>query len=119
MSDLDDLQKRVVKFRDDRDWKQFHYPKDLAMAIAIEAAELMECFRWKTNEQVDKDIHSDKLAKINEEIADVLILLLNLSDIIGIDVIKETNKKLDANDRKYPIGKSRGNAKKYTELAKE
>ncbi len=116
MNTLDDLQKRVVKFRDDRDWKQFHTPKDLAMAIAIEAAELMECFRWKTNEEVKKDIKSDKLAEINEEIADILILLLNLSDILGIDLIKETNHKLAINAKKYPISKSKGNAKKYPDL---
>ena len=119
MSDLIVLQKRVAEFRDARDWRQFHTPKDLSMAIANEAAELMECFLWKSKEQVDEDINSNKLAEINEEISDILILLLNLTNILGIDIIKIANQKLDLNGEKYPIDKAKGNAKKYTELAKE
>jgi NTP pyrophosphatase (non-canonical NTP hydrolase) len=119
MSDLIDLQQRVAEFRDARDWKQFHTPKDLSMAIAIEAAELMECFLWKSKDQVDKEVNSDKLVEINEEISDILILLLNLADILGVEIIKVANQKLDLNGKKYPIAKAKGNAKKYTELAKE
>ena len=119
MSNINDLQKRVVDFRDARDWKQFHTPKDLAMSIAIEAAELMECFQWKSKKQVEEYVNSDKSAEIDEEMADILIYLLNLSDVLNIDLIKVANKKLDKNSRKYPISKAKGNAKKYTELAKE
>jgi NTP pyrophosphatase (non-canonical NTP hydrolase) len=116
MSDLSELQKRVVAFRDARDWKQFHTPKDLAISIAIEAGELMECFQWKSKEQVEQYIDSDKSFEIEEEMADILVYLLNLSDVLGIDLIKVANKKLDKNEAKYPIDKSKGNHKKYTEL---
>lgn len=116
MSDLKDLQKKVVAFRDARDWKQFHTPKDLAISISIEASELLECFQWKSKEQVEEYIKSDKSIEIEEEMADILVYLLNLSDVLGIDLIKVANQKLDENDKKYPVSKSKGNAKKYTEL---
>lgn len=117
MDRIDDLQKRVADFRDKRDWAQFHNPKDLAIAISIEASELLECFRWKTIDEVRELMDSDKSSSVKEEMADVLLLLLNLADITGIDVVSEANKKLDENDRKYPVEKSKGNAKKYTELS--
>lgn len=117
MDKIEDLQKRVAEFRDKRDWAQFHNPKDLAIAISIEAAELLECFRWKTTEEVRELMGSDKSADVKEEMADVLLLLLNLADTTGIDVVAEAHKKLEENDRKYPVEKSRGSAKKYTELS--
>ena len=116
MSELNDLQKRIVKFRDDRDWKQFHNAKDLAIAMSIETAELLEIFRWKNEADVEKLLKSDKSKEVKEEIADILIFLLNLSDVVGIDVIKEANKKLDSNDEKYSIEKSKGSSKKYYDL---
>lgn len=115
---LKDLQAKVVKFRDDRDWKQFHTPKDLAMSIAIEAAELMECFQWKSKEQIEKYVSSDKSIEIDEEMADILIYLLNLSDVLNIDILEAAYKKLEKNDKKYPAEKAKGNARKYTELEK-
>jgi dCTP diphosphatase len=116
MDKIEDLQKRVAEFRDKRDWAQFHNPKDLAIAISIEAAELLECFRWKTTEEVRVLMDSDKSFAVKEEMADVLLLLLNLADTTGIDVVAEAYKKLEENDRKYPVEKSKGSAKKYTEL---
>lgn len=116
MNEFDNLQERIVKFRDDRDWKQFHNPKDLAIAITIETAELLECFRWKSKTDVEKLLNSDKSNEVKEEIADILIFLLNLSDVVGVDIIKEANKKLDSNEEKYPIEKSKGSSKKYSEF---
>ncbi len=116
MDKIEDLQQKVAKFRDDRDWQQFHNPKDLAIAISIEASELLECFRWKSIKEVEEFMKSEKSTSVEEEMADVLILLLNLADTTGIDVVKAANDKLDANNKKYPVEKSKGSAKKYTEL---
>jgi len=113
---LYDLQKRVAKFREERDWKQFHTPKDLAISIAIESAELLECFQWKNEKVVSEYLKSEKSSEINEEMADILIYLVNLSDILGVDLIKAANDKFSKNATKYPAEKAKGNAKKYTEL---
>lgn len=115
---IQSLQLKVAKFRDDRNWKQFHTPKDLAISIAIESAELMECFQWKNKEEIEKYLNSEKSEEINEEIADILIYLLNLSDVLGISLLDEAFKKLEKNNHKYPIEKAKGTAKKYTELEK-
>ena len=112
---LDILKGKIRQFRDERDWKQFHNPKDLAISISIEAAELLEHFQWRTSEEVEKKIQTDQ-EKISEEMADVYIYLLELSDITGIDLIDAAEKKLEMNAKKYPIDKSKGNSKKYTEL---
>ncbi len=112
MSDLKDLQSKVAKFRDDRNWRKFHTPKDLSMTIAIESAELMECFQWEAKEHLDLV----KSSEAGEEMADVLINLLNLADVLDIDLIKETNKKITKIVKKYPVEKSKGSCKKYTEL---
>ena len=116
MSDLKEFQNKIAKFRDDRDWKQFHTPKDLALSVVVEAAELLECFQWKSKEEVEKMINSESISKITDEMADVLIYLLNLSDVLGIDLLKEAEKKLEQNDKKYPVEKAKGTAKKYNEL---
>lgn len=115
---IEELQQKVAKFRDDRDWKQFHTPKDLAMSIAIEAAELMECFQWKTKEDVEKYLNSEKSEEINEEMADILIYLLNLADVLNINVLDAAYIKLERNASKYEVEKAKSNAKKYTELEK-
>ena len=109
------LKKKIQQFRDERDWKKYHNPKDLAISISIEAAELLEHFQWKTPEQLDKKVQDDR-EKIGEEMADVYIYLLELSDITGIDLIDAAEKKLEKNAKKYPVDKSKGNSKKYTEL---
>ena len=95
---------RIRKFRDDRDWKQFHNPKDLAVSISIEAAELLELFQWKNAEESARFAAENK-ERASEEIADVAIYLIELCDITGIDLASAIDDKLKKNARKYPIGK--------------
>ena len=106
---------RIRKFRDDRDWKQFHNPKDLAVSISIEAAELLELFQWKSAEQSAR-FAADNRERVSEEIADVAIYLVELADITGIDLAQAIDAKLEKNARKYPVEKSRGISTKYTDL---
>jgi NTP pyrophosphatase (non-canonical NTP hydrolase) len=114
---LAELVAAVAAFRDARDWAQFHKPKDLAAAIAIEAAELQERFLWKTNAEVDQDLaDAAKKAGVAEEIADVVMFAMLLSDRLGIDLAKAIAAKLVANGQKYPVTLARGTARKYTEL---
>lgn len=104
-------------FRDDRDWKQFHYPKDLAAAIAIEAGELQELFLWKTNDEVAADLATpSRRQAVVDEVADVLICTLLLADCLGIDIDEAVRHKTAANAKKYPVSKAKGTARKYTEL---
>jgi dCTP diphosphatase len=107
----------VGRFRDDRDWAQFHKPKDLAAAIAIEAGELQERFLWKTDAELDRDLaDAAKKAGVAEEIADVVMFAMLLSDRLGIDLAEAIAAKLVANGKKYPVKLARGSARKYTEL---
>jgi len=107
----------VRRFRDERDWSQFHTPKNLAAAIAIEAAELQERFLWKTDAEIDRDLKTAaKKAGVAEELADVLMFALLLADRLGIDVGQAIVDKLAANAKKYPVALAHGNARKYTEL---
>jgi len=107
----------IRRFRDERDWSQFHTPKNLAAAIAIEAAELQERFLWKTDKEIEKDLKGGpKREAVIEEIADVLMFALLLADRLDIDVAKAITDKLAANELKYPVALARGNARKYTEL---
>lgn len=104
-------------FRDDRDWKQFHHPKDLAAAIAIEAGELQELFLWKTNDEVAADLATpSRRQAVVDEVADVLICTLLLADCLGIDIDEAVRHKTAANAKKYPVSKAKGTARKYTEL---
>lgn len=104
-------------FRDDRDWKQFHNPKDLAAAIAIEAGELQEHFLWKTKDEVAADLTTPgKRQGVVDELADVLICALLMADCLGVDVDEAVRRKTAANARKYPVSKARGTARKYTDL---
>lgn len=107
----------VRAFRDARDWSQFHTPKQLAAALAIEAAELQECFLWRTDEQVDAEMTTaagrDAVA---EELADVMMFALLLADRLGIEVGRAIATKLAINEQRYPVGLARGTARKYTEL---
>jgi dCTP diphosphatase len=112
-----DLLKDIIKFRDARDWKQFHTPKNLAAAIAIETAELQEHFLWLTDEQSDSRARCGaKRREIIDELADVLIYSILLADRLDVDIPTAVRKKLRSNTRKYPIKKARGTARKYTEL---
>lgn len=107
----------VCRFRDDRDWAQFHTPKNLTAAIAIEAAELQERFLWKTDAEVDSDLaDAAKLAGVADEIADVVMFAMLLADRLGIDLADAITAKLAANEAKYPVDMARGSARKYTEL---
>ena len=105
------------RFRDARDWSQFHTPKNLAAAIAIEAAELQERFLWKTDEEIASDLKAGpKRDAVVEEVADVFLFALLLADRLEIDVGQAIADKLAANEQKYPVALARGNARKYTEL---
>jgi NTP pyrophosphatase (non-canonical NTP hydrolase) len=106
---------RIRKFRDDRDWKQFHDPKNLAVSISIEAAELLELFQRKTGDEASRFAAENK-ERVSEEIADVAIYLIELADITGIDLAKAIEAKLENNARKYPVDKARGVSTKYTDL---
>lgn len=100
---------RLRQFRDDRDWKQFHNPKDLSLALSIEASELLELFLWKSPEQAG-------VSKVKEELADVIAYALLLADSYELDVEQIVLDKIALNEKKYPVSKARGTAKKYTEL---
>lgn len=106
---------RIRKFRDDRDWKQFHDPKNLAVSISVEAAELLEIFQWMTGEQAAQYAAQHK-ERVSDEIADVAIYLIELADIVGIDLAAAIDAKLDKNAKKYPVEKARGVSTKYTDL---
>ncbi|HET9651692.1 MAG TPA: nucleotide pyrophosphohydrolase [Usitatibacter sp.] len=115
MTDLEELRDRLREFTAARDWDQFHSPKNLSMALAGEAAEILEIFQWLTEAQ-SHDLDAKAQAAVRDEIADVLLYLVRLADRLGIDPVAEARRKLVENDRKYPVDKARGNAKKYTEL---
>jgi dCTP diphosphatase len=112
---MEDVLARIRQFRDARDWLQFHNPKDLAVSISIEAAELLEEFQWKSADESRRHAAENK-ERVSDEVADVAIYLLELTDVLGIDLAAAIHAKLDKNEKKYPIEKSRGNSKKYTEL---
>lgn len=109
MSELKEIMNSLIKFRDDRDWQQFHNPKDLAIAINVEAGELLELFLWKNSEEADKE-------KVKEEIADIMIYSLLLSEKFRFDVKEIIFDKIKSNQKKYPVEKVKGIAKKYNEI---
>ena len=112
-----ELKSRILAFARERDWEQFHTPKNLSMALAAEAAELMEHFLWASPEK-SREIANDpsKRPKIAEELADVVIYALEFANSTGLDVAGAIEEKMAANARKYPVEKSRGRAEKYTDL---
>ena len=108
----DETIQRVIRFRDDRDWRQFHTPKDLAVSLTLEAAELLEVFQWS-----GRDLECrDKLDRIREELADVLSYCVLMADVCGLDLDEILQEKVAKNEAKYPVEKARGRADKYTEL---
>jgi NTP pyrophosphatase (non-canonical NTP hydrolase) len=115
VSDLESLRQQLRDFAAERDWDQFHSPKNLSMALAGEAGELLENFQWLTEEQ-SRHPTPEILAAAEEEIADVLLYLVRLADKLGIDPAEAAHRKMVANAAKYPVEKARGTAKKYTEL---
>jgi NTP pyrophosphatase (non-canonical NTP hydrolase) len=112
---MKELIKSIRNFSKIRDWDQFHSPKNLAMALSVEVAEIVEHFQWLTQAQSD-NLDSAKLAEIKEEIADVMIYLTRLADRLGIDPVQAAEEKIRINEKKYPVEKARGNAVKYTDL---
>jgi NTP pyrophosphatase (non-canonical NTP hydrolase) len=110
---------RINRFRDDRDWKQFHDPRSLATALSIEASELLEHFNWKDRAAVEKYLEDPIQAEeVRDEVADVFVYLLELADILKIDLEDAAQRKMDKNERKYPVELARGVHLKYDTLAK-
>jgi len=112
---IDELTAEIRAFRDARDWKQFHNPKELAVAITAEAGELLQHFVWQNPEQSDRRVE-ERRAEIASEIADVAILLFELANNSGIDVAAAIREKLARNEERYPVDKARGSNAKYNEL---
>jgi dCTP diphosphatase len=105
---------KLRKFAENRDWDQFHSPKNLSMALIAEAAELVEHFQWLTEEQ-SRSLEVAKLQKVREELADIQIYLIRIADKLQIDLLDATNHKIALNEAKYPVEKVKGSSKKYTE----
>ncbi|MCX5791867.1 MAG: nucleotide pyrophosphohydrolase [Elusimicrobia bacterium] len=115
MPDIKELTQAVLKFRDERDWKQFHNHKDVAISLTLEAAELLEHFQWKTPDEIEKHVKTNK-EDISDELADVLFWVLELSHDLNIDLAKALRSKLVKNAEKYPVHKSKGRITKYDKL---
>ena len=112
---LEELRGALQRFALDRDWDQFHSPKNLAIALSVEAAELLEHFQW-TPESASAALSPDLHAKVREEVADVLLYLIRLADKLNIDLLAAAIDKIQINATKYPVDKARGSSKKYTEF---
>ena len=111
---LQQLAEHLRRFAADRDWEQFHSPKNLAMALSVEVAEITEHFQWLTEEQ-SRGLDPAKRAEVEQELADALIYLVRLADQLGIDLLEAAERKLAVNEQKYPAEQVRGSAKKYSE----
>lgn len=109
MNDIEEIIEKLIRFRDERDWAQFHNPKDLALALNIEAGELLENFLWKASEQADRE-------KVKEELADVLAYALLIAEKYQFDIKEILLEKIKKNAEKYPVEKAKGTAKKYSDL---
>jgi NTP pyrophosphatase (non-canonical NTP hydrolase) len=115
MSDIDQLTKRILDFIQNRDWEQFHNPKDLALSLVLESVEVMEHFQWKNNKEMQKYIVTNK-SEVAEELADVLYWVLLMSHDLNIDIKKAFEDKMKKNEKKYPIDKAKGRHDKYDKL---
>lgn len=115
MKNIAELTDRIIAFRDARDWKQFHNPKDLSLSLVLEATEVMEHFQWKSPEEIKKYIKTNK-EDIGEELADVLYWVLLMSKDLNIDIADALEKKLKKNELKYPVEKAKGKHTKYNKL---
>jgi NTP pyrophosphatase (non-canonical NTP hydrolase) len=114
---LDDLTRRLIEFRDQRDWRQFHGLKNLMLSLNLEAAELLELGQWKSDDEIEAAVVDPEFrARLGEECADVLLYLLLICERAGIDLEAAADAKIERNAIKYPVEKARGNARKYTEL---
>ena len=108
MNKYDELMAKLVKFNKDRDWDQFHSPSNLAKSVVIEAGELLECFQWNDDKY--------NLNEVTDEMADVLVYLMNMANKLGVDLLDIADKKIDRNALKYPVDKAKGNSTKYNKL---
>jgi NTP pyrophosphatase (non-canonical NTP hydrolase) len=116
MSDLNQIKKEVVEFIKERNWEQFHTPKNLAIAIGAEAGELLECFQWKSDEDIKTMIDTRDVEKMSDEIADIVIYSISLCNSMNIDLDEAIFDKIKKNGLKYPVEKCIGSSKKYSEL---
>jgi dCTP diphosphatase len=114
MNQISALLERIKIFSDERDWQQFHSPKNISMALSVEASELLEHFQWMTQDD-SRNVSPDKKALIADETADVFLYLLRMCEQLDIDLIKVANQKIDKNALKYPVESAKKSAKKYTE----
>lgn len=114
-NEMEALRLAIRKFAEDRDWDQFHSPKNLASAVSVEAGELLEQFQWLTEKQ-SQSLSNGQKTRVKDEIADVLIYLVRLADKLDVDLIATARDKIARNAHKYPVDKARGSNKKYTEL---
>lgn len=113
---LNHLVKQIKQFCEDRDWDQFHNAKDLSIGIVTEASELLEIFRFKSEEEIENMLKEDIMhAKIGEELADILFFILRFAQKYNFDLSSELNRKMEINDKRYPISEYKGSNKKYTE----
>ncbi len=110
--DLDKIKNIIREFAKHRDWDKFHTPKNLSMALSVEASELVEIFQWLSQEE-SKNIDSNEIQNVKDEVADILIYLIRIADKLNIDLEKAVLEKIDKNNEKYPIDLSKGNAVKY------
>jgi NTP pyrophosphatase (non-canonical NTP hydrolase) len=115
MDKIKELTERIIAFRNAREWKQFHNPKDVALSMVLEAGEVMEHFQWKSKEEIEEYVKTNK-AEIGEEIADVLYWVLLMSHDLDIDVMEALEKKIKKNEEKYPVEKAKGKHTKYNKL---
>jgi dCTP diphosphatase len=115
MPEIKKFTKAILAFRDERNWRQFHTPKDLAISLSLEAGEVLEHFQWKKDADVEKYVKENREA-IGDELADVLIYLLQLAESVGVDLAKAVPKKMKKNALKYPVVKAKGTAEKYNKL---
>jgi NTP pyrophosphatase (non-canonical NTP hydrolase) len=115
MTDLDKLQKQIIAFREERNWKQFHNPKDEALSLVLEAAELLEHFQWKNGKEIDAYLATNK-SEVADELCDVLYWVLLMAHDLDIDLEKAVAAKMKKNAQKYPVDKSKDNHNKYSEL---
>ena len=115
MNELEKLENKINEFNEERDWDQFHSPKNIAMALSVEVAEVVEIFQWLTEDQ-SYDTDSEWISRLKDELGDVFLYLILLSSKFKINLIEVAKNKIEKNEQKYPVEKARGSAKKYTDL---
>lgn len=114
MNQLEELRIRISNFAKERDWDQFHSPKNLSMALIVEAGELVEHFQWMKQRE-SFELEPDKLQSVEQELADIFVYLIRIADQLGIDLIDASHRKIESNGAKYPADMVRGSSRKYTE----